>query len=178
MAKPNPASVPRTSHQELWSKSPVKFANDGLGIKPWQKQQEVLTALAKHNYVAVRSCNGSGKTFTAALATLWWLMTHEEAIVITTAPTERQVKNLLWREIRKIYDNNRELIGGRLTQTKLELSSTRYAFGFSTNTTERFQGFHHENILIIADKTTKMSVLVPRVIHELKLKAQHEIDAD
>ena len=152
MAKPSPASVPRTSDQKLWTNNPVKFANAGLGIKPWQKQQEVLAALAKHNYVAVRSCNGSGKTFTAALATLWWLMTHDEAIVITTAPTERQVKNLLWREIRKIHDKNRELIGGRLSQTKLELSSTRYAFGFSTNTTERFQGFHHENILIIVDE--------------------------
>ena len=152
MAKPNQTSVPRASHQKLWFKHPVKFANVGLGIKPWQKQEEILTALAKHDYVAVRSCNGSGKTFTAALATLWWLMTHDEAIVITTAPTERQVKNLLWREIRKIYDNNRDFIGGRLSQTKLELSSTRYAFGFSTNTTERFQGFHHENILIIVDE--------------------------
>ena len=78
--------------------NPVRFANTALGVNPWRKQQEILTAIAKHNYVAVRSCNGSGKTFTAALATLWWLTIHDEAIVVTTAPTERQVKNLLWRD--------------------------------------------------------------------------------
>ena len=156
MAKPNPASVTRKRHEKLWSKNPVKFANIGLGVRPWQKQEEILAALAKHDYVAVRSCNGSGKTFTAALATLWWLMTHDEAVVITTAPTERQVKNLLWREIRKIYDNNREFIGGRLSQNKLEITSNRYAFGFSTDSAGRFQGFHHENILIIVDEAANV----------------------
>ena len=152
MATPDTASAPRASHEQLWFKNPAKFANDELGVKPWRKQEEILNALIKHNYVAVRSCNGSGKTFTAALATLWWLMIHDKAIVVTTAPTERQVKNMLWREIRKIHDKNPELIGGRISQTKLELSSDRYAFGFSTNTAERFQGFHHENILIIVDE--------------------------
>lgn len=152
MARPDTAPAPRASQEKLWIQNPVKFANAGLGVKPWRKQEEILNAIARYNYVAVRSCNGSGKTFTAALATLWWLMTNDEAIVITTAPTERQVKNLLWREIRKIYDQNQELIGGNISQTKLEISSDRYAFGFSTNTAERFQGFHHENILIIVDE--------------------------
>ncbi len=152
MATPDTASAPRASDEKFWSTHPVKFASVGLGVKPWSKQREILNALARHNYVAVRSCNGSGKTFTAALATLWWLMTHDEAIVVTTAPTERQVKNLLWREIRQIHRNNRDLIGGSISETKLEMSSKRYAFGFSTNTAERFQGFHHENLLIIVDE--------------------------
>ena len=157
MATPNPASTPRADQERLWFNNPVRFADVGLGVKPWRKQEEILNAIARYNYVAVRSCNGSGKTFTAALATLWWLMTRDQAIVITTAPTERQVKNVLWREIRKIYDQNQELIGGSISQTKLEISSDRYAFGFSTNTAERFQGFHHENILIIVDEAAGRS---------------------
>ena len=152
MSKRQLAPAIETSEQQYWRRKPVVFAKDYLDVRPWKKQREILSAIANRNRVAVRSCNGSGKTFTAALAALWWLMTHDQAIVITTAPTERQVKNLLWREIRKIYDKNRDLIGGRISQTKLELSSKRYAFGFSTNTAERFQGFHHENILIIVDE--------------------------
>ena len=152
MAKRQLAPVPQRNDRQHWANHPVRFARHGLGVRPWKKQQEILVALAKNRYVAVRSCNGSGKTFTAALATIWWLMTHDEAIVITTAPTERQVKNLLWREIRRLHQNNSELIGGRITQTKLELSNQRYAFGFATNAPERFQGFHHENILIIVDE--------------------------
>lgn len=130
------------------------FATNELGVAPWEKQRDILKALAKHNRVTVRSCNGSGKTFTAALATIWWLMAHDEAIVITTAPTERQVKELLWRELRSIHFRNRDLIGGKITSSRLELSNRRYAFGFSTNTAERFQGFHHENILIIVDEAS------------------------
>ncbi len=135
-------------------KDPVDFVRVFLNEKPWQKQRQILNALRDHNRVAVRSCNASGKTYTAALATIWWLMAHEEALVITTAPTQRQVKHTLWREIRDIYDRNKELIGGKLTSTRLELSNKRYAYGFSTNTAERFQGFHNENILIIIDEAS------------------------
>ena len=81
-------------------------------------------------------------------------MAHEEALVITTAPSERQVKNTIWREIRDIWERNKELIGGKLTQTRLELSNKRFAYGFSTNTAERFQGFHNENVLIIVDEAS------------------------
>ena len=134
--------------------NPVWFATDYLGAKPWKKQRDILEALVSHNFVAVRSCNGSGKTYTAAIAALWWLVAHEDAVVITTAPTDRQVKQLLWREIRSLYRRNRDLIGGKMTQSRLELSDKRYAFGFSTDTAERFQGFHSENILVIVDEAS------------------------
>ena len=135
---------------------PGIFAKRHLGIDLWYKQREVLNALCKNKRVAVRSCNGSGKTFTAALAAIWWLMAHENAVVITTAPTERQVRELLWREIRKVYDQNRDLIGGKISSTRLDLSNQRFAFGFSTDTPGRFQGFHNENILIIVDEASEV----------------------
>ena len=135
---------------------PVWFAKRFLDARPWSKQREVLRALRDHDLVAVRSCNGSGKTFTAALATLWWLCAHDEAMVITTAPTERQVKDLLWREIRHLHGKNPEAIGGKLTSTRLELSEKRFAYGFSTDTAGRFQGFHSGNILVIVDEAAEM----------------------
>ena len=135
---------------------PVWFANRFLDARPWSKQREVLRSLRDHDLVVVRSCNGSGKTFTAALATLWWLCAHEEATVITTAPTERQVKDLLWREIRHLHGKNPELIGGKLSSTRLELSEKRFAYGFSTDTAGRFQGFHSKNILVIVDEAAEM----------------------
>lgn len=145
--------LPRPVQNRIRNK-PIWFANNFLGVQPWQKQKDILHALRDNDYVAVRSCNGSGKTYTAALATLWWLMAHDEAIVITTAPSERQVKQLLWREIRSLYNKNKELIGGKITQTRLELSNKRYAYGFSTDTADRFQGFHSPNILIVVDEAS------------------------
>ena len=149
-----------TTHESTQTRStkpfqdPVTFATDWLNEKPWQKQRQILRALKLNRQVAVRSCNASGKTFTAALAVIWWLMAHEEALVITTAPSERQVKNTLWREIREIWERNKDLIGGKLNQTSLELSNKRFAYGFPTNTAERFQGFHSENVLIIVDEAS------------------------
>ena len=134
--------------------NPEWFVKHHLGAKPWQKQIDILNAIRDHDFVAVRSCNGSGKTFTAALATLWWLMAHDDAVVLTTAPSERQVKELLWREIRAIYQRNKHLIGGKITQTRLVLSNKRFAYGFATDTAERFQGFHSENILVIVDEAS------------------------
>ena len=81
-------------------------------------------------------------------------MSYDNAIVITTAPSERQVKELLWREIRQLYMPRRDTIGGKLTRTRLDFASNRYAYGFSTNTEDRFQGFHSGNILVIVDEAS------------------------
>ena len=161
MQYPDPTTHDSTQHESPRPhtstkpfQDPVTFAIDWLNEKPWQKQRQILRALKLNRQVAVRSCNASGKTYTAALAVIWWLMAHEEALVITTAPSERQVKNTLWREIREIWERNKDLIGGKLNQTSLELSNKRFAYGFSTNTAERFQGFHSENVLIIVDEAS------------------------
>ena len=146
---------------------PVDFAEFWLNEKPWLKQRQILKALKTHRQVAVRSCNASGKTFTAALAAIWWLMIHEEALVITTAPSQRQVQHTLWREIRDIWERNKELIGGKMTSTRLELSNKRYAYGFSTNSPDRFQGFHSENVLIIVDEAAGVREFVYEAIQGL-----------
>ena len=140
--------------RERWRRDPVWFVRHRLGATPWGKQREILEALRDHGYVAVRSCNGSGKTYVAAHAVIWWLLCYDDAVVVTTAPTARQVTELLWREIRDIHGANRELIGGRLSTARLELAARRFAFGFSTNTAERFQGFHQGHILFVVDEAS------------------------
>ncbi len=155
------AEPPRNNYgsiQRGFRWDPFRFCEEILGIRPWSRQREILETLAGHRRVAVRSCNGAGKTFTAALAVLWWMYCYDDAICITTAPSERQVRELLWREIRRIYiQKGRGLdgkLGGKLTRTRLDFSPTRYAYGFSTNTIERFQGFHSGNVLVIMDEAS------------------------
>ena len=140
--------------REAWQNDPVGFVRDKLEAKPWEKQEEILEAVRVHTRVAVRSCNGSGKTFIAAHAVLWWLMSFPDSLVITTAPTEHQVRDVLWREIRRVYHGNEHLIGGKLLRTTLELDDKHYAQGLSTNTPERFQGFHEGHILFVVDEAS------------------------
>ena len=139
---------------DLWQEDPVNFVKKRLKAKLWTKQEEILRAVRDHTRVAVRSCNGSGKTFVAAHAVLWWLRCFPDSIVITTAPTEHQVRDVLWREIRRAYHDNEDLIGGKLLRTALELDDKHYAQGLSTDTPERFQGFHEGHILFVVDEAS------------------------
>ncbi len=142
------------SVRERWAKDPVGFTSGTLGASPWSKQTEILEAIRDHARVAVRSCNGSGKTYIAAHVVLWWLMCHPDAIVITTAPTAHQVRNILWREIRRAHHANADVVGGKLLRTSLELEDKHYAQGLSTDTPERFQGFHEGHILFVVDEAS------------------------
>jgi hypothetical protein len=63
------------------------FARVVLGADLWKMQHEILTALGRHSRVAVKACHASGKSYAIAAAVLWWLVTHRDGIVVTTAPT-------------------------------------------------------------------------------------------
>ncbi len=156
LSRTNTATEEPITQESLnaWQTDPVGFSRDMLKAEPWEKQKEILEAVQVHNRVAVRSCNGSGKTFIAAHAVLWWLMCFPDSLVITTAPTEHQVRDMLWREIRRVYHGNEHLIGGKLLRTSLELDDKHYALGLSTNTPERFQGFHEGHILFVVDEAS------------------------
>lgn len=118
----------------------------------WERQEEIASAVRDNKRVAVRSCHHSGKTWSAAALVHWWLHAFDPSLVITTAPTLRQVKDLLWYEIAS--HARRAHLGGRLATLSYDLSSTQRALGFTTNEPERFQGWHSENILVIVDEAS------------------------
>src|ERR1019366_3865592 len=89
----------RTSEAGNILLDPVRCASSVLKSSLWLKQQEILLSLTTHRKIAVKACHASGKTHVAAVATLWWLITHPNGIVVTTAPTWTQVERVLWGEI-------------------------------------------------------------------------------
>jgi superfamily II DNA or RNA helicase len=76
-----------------------EFIKGTLGANIWEKQIEIADAVDDHRYVAVASCHGAGKSHIAARIALAFLHTRPRSIVLTTAPTARQVQHVLWREI-------------------------------------------------------------------------------
>lgn len=131
---------------------PTFFCSDVLGIKLWKKQREILQSVKENARTTVRSCNGAGKSFVSSAAVAWFLSCHPESIVITTAPTARQVEAILWQEIAKRYHGARIPLGGRLLNTSWTVGPGWFALGLSTNQPDRFQGFHAENILGVIDE--------------------------
>lgn len=104
-----------------------------------------------HRETAVKTCNAVGKSFIAADIANTFLDTFPRSIVVTTAPTWRQVKDVLWRYIARTHANAR-LTKGRLTQTGLEYDVDWYAVGLSTKYPENFFGYHADHILVIVDE--------------------------
>ena len=144
--------LPQAVYQEAFRRSPIGFAHVILGVDLWAKQEEVLNALRDHRRVAVKAGNGVGKGFTAAVAVLWFLCSHQPATVLTTAPTARQVRHILWQEIRRLYRASAYPLGGKLLVTRLELPHDRFALGLSSDEVDQFQGFHSPNMLIVVDE--------------------------
>src|SRR5678810_291854 len=82
-----------SSKFEAYQQDILGFVENVLGDRPWKKQREILLSVQNNTYTAVRSCHGAGKTFTAARAALWFLQCFPGSVVITTAPSGRQVKD-------------------------------------------------------------------------------------
>ena len=102
--------------------------------------------------VAVKSGNGLGKDFTAAVAVLWYVHAHDPAVVLSTAPTFRQVRHVLWRQIHRLYRNAADTLGGTMLDTRWEVADDRYALGLSANDADQFQGFHCENMFVVVER--------------------------
>jgi len=131
---------------------PVLFAKKILSVELWEREVEILQSIKTHRRTAVKACHGVGKTFTIAIATLWWLARYPDGIVLTTSPTERQVRTQLWSEIHRMLERSKfPFPKVKMTELKLR-DDNNFAIGFSTNQAENFQGYHGKNVLIIADE--------------------------
>ena len=134
--------------------SPPFFNEWILGGSFWSKQEEIILSVRDNRYTTVRACHDVGKTYIAARTALWFLHSHPQSIVVTTAPTMRQVENLLWRELRAAHENAKQPLGGEPLKTRLDISPDWYAIGASSGDPDKLQGFHAASgyILIIVDE--------------------------
>ena len=150
--------VDRVDFQASCALDPVFHAKYVLGINPWSRQREILRSVRDNPRTAVKSCHASGKSFVAGLAAHWFLQTKPNSIVATTAPTFRQVEKVLWGELRGMQKralNSGIPVEGRLLGgTEIRIDDKWYAFGFSTDDPDRFQGLHAEWILVILDEAS------------------------
>ena len=150
---------------------PLPFANDVLRVQLWSKQKEVLTALPSRRRVAVKSGNGLGKGYCAAVAVLWFLYYHDPAIVLSTAPTFRQVRHVLWRQVHRLYRGAADVLGGKMLDTRWEISDERYAIGLSADGADQFQGFHSENMFVVVDEAEGVSEEIYEAIEAVMTSA-------
>jgi len=138
---------------------PAEWLERAAGVRPWPMQAAIARAVATRPRVAVRSCNGAGKSFTAAGIVLWAVQTRDPVVVLTTAPTDRQVRNILWREVRKLHRRAPAPMLGRMLTQELHVAEDRFALGFTApkDAGDKFQGFHGARMLVVVDEASGVS---------------------
>ncbi len=140
-----------------YRRDPVAFSREVLGVEPWSRQIEILEAVRDNPKVAVRSGHKIGKSSSAVQAALWFYCSFPDARVIITAPSGKQIQEVIWRDLLKIYPNALIPIGGRLAEkahTGLRAEDQRQIIGIATDNTERMAGPSGANILVIIDEAS------------------------
>jgi len=133
---------------------PVGYIQTVLGEFLWSKQQEMAEAVRDHRRVAVHACHNTGKSWLAARIVAWFVTTRElgDTFVVTTAPTMRQVKAVLWREIRRAIKAGD--LPGKPNLTEWSVNEELVAFGQKPADWDpsAFQGIHALRVLVILDE--------------------------
>lgn len=128
---------------------PVRYARIILGVTLTPDQERILRLLTVPPYkVLVKAGHTVGKSYLAAVAVLWYYHTHSPSIVLTTAPTDRQV-GTIWKEIRMLWPWG-GFIGPKAHE--LRTSPKHYARGLTATDSTAFQGHHELNVMIVFDE--------------------------
>lgn len=136
------------------------------------------TGVATYKNVALESATGTGKTYMLARIVFWFLDCFENSLVVTTAPTEAQLKLGLWSELSMLFPKIKTLRPQaqkwlmRLTletqtheyMTEIEkinaIQNAWHAVAFIAGTTadetsaNKARGFHRKHMLIILEECT------------------------
>ncbi|MES2156066.1 MAG: hypothetical protein V4510_13110, partial [bacterium] len=139
-----------SEHASYWN-DPVAYATDILKVEWWSKQRDIAEALLRPPYkVLVKAGHSVGKTHLAAGVVDWWYSTRNPSIALTTAPTARQVEDLLWKEIRVQRSGRGGFRGPKIP--RLEDAADHFAHGFTAKDADAFQGHHGPAVLIVFDE--------------------------
>jgi hypothetical protein len=141
-------------------RDPLGYCEQVLRVELTLQQKEIARAILTPPYkVLVRASHNVGKTHCMACMINWWYDSYDPGLVLTTAPTDQSVRDVLWREVRSLRQRavnlgtikNPDFRGPQMP--RLESSPEHWAMGFTTKDGEAFQGRHAKHILIVFDES-------------------------
>lgn len=148
-----------------WKADWNKFAYDVLGADLDPQQKEILSAVQHNKMVSVCSGTARGKDFVAAVAAICFLyLTPEfEGDVLTgntkvalTAPSNRQIENIMYPEITRLF-NAAKILPGRLVSNDIRTEWDEWFLtGFKADEyrTEVWSGFHAVNTMFVVTEAS------------------------
>lgn len=153
---------------KILQNDPALFIRKIMGEDTLEEYHDrICKAVVEYDRIAIKACHSVGKTWICGRLVAWFISNFKGSMVITTAPTNRQVETLLWGEIRKCVKRSKTKLGGSLLTKKWTIDDDWYAMGFSPQSAASsdsgeqqgsgLQGFHQLYVFIIFDEATGIS---------------------
>ena len=166
------------------------FITDVLGLPEkylWPKMRAIVESVQNNQLTAVRAGHSVSKTFGAGRIVVTFKTLYQPSTVITTAPSDNQVRNQLWREIHAAHAGSKMSLGGNMTALQWDVKPSRavmatldpamrelweknFAIGFSTSPdtvteySSKAQGWHNEWVFIVIDEMAGVMPQITRTI--------------
>jgi hypothetical protein len=153
-----------------WRQSPFLFAMEAFDWNrvpqdgPSSQQVELLKEMNASQRLTVRSGHGTGKDASASWVIFWFMITRPYAKVVCTAPTARQLNDILWSELSKwlrmsILQDEFVIQKDKLFHKESPKEWWCRAVSPSVKATKEDQaetlaGFHGEHLLIVCDEAS------------------------
>lgn len=173
-----PKSVLQDPHN--WKLYPCEVLSYVFGVKLHDAAEQIIMSVYENQCTVVKGCHESGKTYIAAAIMHWFLSSHVDSIIVTTAPTHDAVQDLIWRDYRDIHDNA-PCYGIYPTiplQTEHTISPKWYATGRTAKpeNSASFQGFHTRNrVLFIIDEASGVDPIFFDARHRFAAKPNDRV---
>lgn len=148
-----------------WRADWNRFVRDALGVTLDREQQDILASVQFNPRTSVASGTARGKDFVAACAAVSFLYltprwnTRRELVentkVALTAPTDRQVKNIMIPEVARLYNRAKQrgiILPGRLNAYDIRTNNEEWfltGFKADEHNHEAWSGFHAVHTMFV-----------------------------
>ncbi len=152
-----------------WQNDWNKFVRDVLKARLDNEQKAIINSVQFNSMTAVASGTSRGKDFVAACASLCFLYLTpkfdakgnliENTKVAMTAPTGRQVTNIMVPEIRRLM-RNAKVLPGRIVSGDIRTSYEEWfltGFKADDDNEEAWSGFHAANTMFVVTEASGIS---------------------
>lgn len=179
MAIPVATTIKAIRH---WTNNPVSAVKDWFGVTPENYQGDILNTLLKPNganRVTMKSGHGVGKTTTMAWAHWVFMVTRKNCRIPATAPTQHQLRDILWPEIAKWHQFMPQELASMfdISETHVrqkEFPKTWFSVGRTSNKQENLQGFHNDHVLVLCEEASGIPGPVFEVIEGILSNAEQQ----
>jgi hypothetical protein len=143
-----------------WDGRPVEFMREVLDFHPWTRQEEIACTLEAHPLVAVVGANSVGKDALLSHYALYWALA-KGGLVLIISPTDRQNRQILFKEIRGAWHRASEGLPGRLLTHAYEPGGEEAGILAMTSTSvSRLTGHHEGKVLVILSEAQDLEPFV------------------